>query len=44
MIADDNIDLVNKYNVNQAPTLVKVTENGVETLCGVSEIMGWLRK
>ncbi|MBO4563426.1 MAG: ribonucleoside triphosphate reductase, partial [Clostridia bacterium] len=44
VIADDNIDLVNKYNVNQAPTLVKVTENGVETLCGVSEIMGWLRK
>ena len=44
VIADDNIDLVNMYNVNQAPTLVKVTPEGVETLRGVSEIMGWLRK
>ena len=44
VVADDNVDLVHRYGVYQAPTLVKVNEAGVESFRGVSEIMGWLRK
>ena len=44
VVADDNIDLVNKYGVNQAPTLVKVGPEGMHSYRGVSEIMGWIRK
>ena len=44
VVADDSLDLVTKYNVTQAPTLVKVGPEGAESFKGVSEIMGWIRK
>ncbi|MCR5611349.1 MAG: ribonucleoside triphosphate reductase [Clostridiales bacterium] len=44
VVADNSIDLVNKYGVTQAPTLVKVTANGVEQFRGVSEILGMIKR
>ncbi|MBQ6367933.1 MAG: ribonucleoside triphosphate reductase [Erysipelotrichaceae bacterium] len=37
-------ELVQEYDVRQAPTLVVVDENGVEKYRGVSDIKGWLNK
>ena len=42
--ADENLDLVNEYGINQAPTLVSVKNGTHEKLNGVSAIIGWLRK
>ena len=44
VVADDEVDLVHRYNVTQAPTLVLTGEDGAKSLKGVSEILGWLRK
>ncbi|MCR5809022.1 MAG: ribonucleoside triphosphate reductase, partial [Clostridiales bacterium] len=44
VVADDQVDLVHKYGVTQAPTLVKVDPEGTHSYKGVSEIMGWIRK
>ena len=44
VVADDDADLVHRYGVTQAPTLVLTGTDGVTSLKGVSEIMGWLRK
>ena len=43
VVADNSIDLVNKYCITQAPTLVKVTAAGTEQYKGVSEILGMLK-
>ncbi len=40
--ADENIDLVNRYGVRQAPTLVLVHGDQFQTLRGVSDINGYL--
>ncbi|MBR1843157.1 MAG: ribonucleoside triphosphate reductase [Oscillospiraceae bacterium] len=40
--ANENAELVNKYGVKQAPTLVIVGEGGFEKYRGVSDIKGWL--
>ncbi|MBQ6755478.1 MAG: ribonucleoside triphosphate reductase [Oscillospiraceae bacterium] len=40
--ANENAELVNKYGVKQAPTLVIVGEDGFEKYRGVSDIKGWL--
>ena len=42
LIANDHVDLVEKYGVKQAPTLVLDTGETVEKFKGVSEIKGWL--
>ncbi len=44
IVADDEVDLVHRYSVTQAPTLVLTGEDGAKSLKGVSEILGWLRK
>ncbi|MBR3383026.1 MAG: ribonucleoside triphosphate reductase [Clostridia bacterium] len=44
LMADENLDLVNEYGINQAPTLVSVKNGTHEKLNGVSAIIGWLRK
>ncbi|MCC8137138.1 MAG: ribonucleoside triphosphate reductase [Clostridiales bacterium] len=40
--ADENIDLVNRFGVRQAPTLVLVHGDQFQTLRGVSDINGYL--
>ena len=40
--ADENPELVEKYNVMQAPTLIVQNEEGFQKLNGVSDIKGWL--
>ena len=40
--ANEEKDLVSRYEVRQAPTLVLMQENGYEKFRGVSEIKGWL--
>ncbi|MBR0063194.1 MAG: ribonucleoside triphosphate reductase, partial [Oscillospiraceae bacterium] len=40
--ANENAELVGKYGVKQAPTLVIVGEDGFEKYRGVSDIKGWL--
>ena len=42
LIANDHADLVEKYGVKQAPTLVLENADGFEKFKGVSEIKGWL--
>ena len=42
LIANDHVDLVEKYGVKQAPTLVLDTGETVEKYKGVSEIKAWL--
>ena len=42
--ANEERELVSKYEVKQAPTLVLVGENGYEKYRGVSDIKGWLMK
>ena len=44
LMASENLDLVNEYGVNQAPTLVSVKNGEHEVIKGVSSIIGWLRK
>lgn len=39
---EENRNLIEKYNIKQAPTLVIEKNNGVEYYKGVSEIKGWL--
>ena len=43
VIADDSLDLVTKYGVTQAPTLVKVDAEGSHLYKGVSEILGMIK-
>ncbi|NLD83983.1 MAG: ribonucleoside triphosphate reductase, partial [Clostridiales bacterium] len=40
--ANEEKELVEKYEVKQAPTLVLVGDNGYEKFRGVSDIKGWL--
>ena len=40
--ANEEKDLVAKYEIKQAPTLVLVTDGGYEKYRGVSDIKGWL--
>ena len=40
--ADENPELVEKYKVMQAPTLIIPGEDGFQKLNGVSDIKGWL--
>ena len=40
--ANENVSLVNKYGVKQAPTLVIVSGDTFEKYRGVSDIKGWL--
>ena len=40
--ANEEKELVAKYEVKQAPTLVLLNENGFEKFRGVSDIKGWL--
>ena len=40
--ANEEKELVEKYGVKQAPTLVLVKEDGIERYRGVSDIKGWL--
>ena len=42
--ANEEKELVSKYEVKQAPTLVLVGDNGYEKYRGVSDIKGWLMK
>jgi len=42
MIADEHPDLVEKYGIKQAPTLVMTTADGFEKFRGVSDIKGFL--
>jgi ribonucleoside-triphosphate reductase len=42
--ADEQPELVNKYGIRQAPTLVIPTADGFEKYRGVSDIKGWLMK
>lgn len=42
LIANDHVDLVEKYGIKQAPTLVVTNPDGFEKFKGVSEIKGWL--
>ena len=42
--ADEEPELVAKYGVRQAPTLVILTDGGFEKFRGVSDIKGWLMK
>ena len=44
LMASQHLDMINKYGVNQAPTLVIDRGGAVETYKGVSEIIGWCRK
>ncbi len=44
LMAGENLDLVNEYGVNQAPTLVSVKDGKAEVIKSVSSIIGWLRK
>ncbi len=44
LMAGENLDLVNEYGVNQAPTLVSVKDGRAEVIKSVSSIIGWLRK
>jgi len=40
--ANEEKELVEKYGVKQAPTLVIIKEDGIERYRGVSDIKGWL--
>lgn len=40
--AEENPELVEKYNIMQAPTLIIPGEDGFRKLNGVSDIKGWL--
>ena len=40
--ANEARDLVARYEVKQAPTLVLVREDGYEKYRGISDIKGWL--
>ena len=42
--ANEAKDLVDKYGIRQAPTLVLVNGDSIEKYKGVSEIKGWLNK
>ncbi len=42
--ADENAELVAKYGIKQAPTLIINGEDGFEKFRGVSDIKGWLMK
>ncbi len=42
--ANEEKDLVGKFGVKQAPTLVVMNEDGFEKFRGVSDIRGWLKK
>jgi len=43
-IAGEHVDLVNRFGVKQAPTLVRETDDGFERYKGVSEIKQYLTK
>ncbi len=43
-IAGEAVELVEKFGIKQAPTLVVLTEDGFEKYKGVSDIKGWLMK
>ncbi|MCD8076013.1 MAG: ribonucleoside triphosphate reductase [Lachnospiraceae bacterium] len=43
LTADDNISLVNKYGIRQAPTLVLVHGDNYEKFKGLSDINGYLK-
>ena len=40
--ADENPELVEKYNIMQAPTLIVCSGDVIQKLNGVSDIKGWL--
>jgi ribonucleoside-triphosphate reductase len=40
--ANEEKELVEKYGVKQAPTLVLIKDDGIERYRGVSDIKGWL--
>ena len=42
--ANEEKDLVAKFGIKQAPTLVLVNDEGFEKYRGVSDIKGWLMK
>ena len=42
--AEENVELVQKYGVMQAPTLVVVKEGGVEKLANASNIRAYAKK
>ncbi len=42
--ADEEKDLVGRFGVRQAPTLVVIGDDGFEKFRGVSDIKGWLMK
>ena len=42
--ANEEKELVEKYGVKQAPTLVILKDDGFEKLRGVSDIKGWIMK
>ena len=42
--ADENADLVGKYGIRQAPTLVVLGDDTFEKFRGVSDIRGWIMK
>ena len=44
IIADEQPELVAKYGIKQAPTLIINTENGFEKYRGVSDIKGYIMK
>ena len=44
LIAEEHPDLVAKYGIKQAPTLVIETAAGTENFRGVSDIKGYLNK
>lgn len=42
--ANEEKDLVGKFGIKQAPTLVIMNDDGFEKFRGVSDIRGWLKK
>ena len=44
LLANENVELVNKYGVKQAPTLVIIHGDGFEKYAGVSDIKKYLGK